>query len=188
MRTVLLYGHLGQQFGRRHRFDIATPAEALRALKANHAGFEQALLAHGGGYHILTGFDDRFAHEVAAPSGEREAIRIVPSVAGAGTGIGEAFAMWVASSFAISTTTYAVIAFAVNVAVSMVISGIANALFAPDTPDLRGSERPDNKPSDTFNGPVNTLAQGHPVPVGYGRLRVGSQVISAGLSVEQIPV
>jgi predicted phage tail protein len=53
MRTVLLYGHLGQQFGRRHRFDIATPAEALRALKANHAGFEQALLAHGGGYHIL---------------------------------------------------------------------------------------------------------------------------------------
>lgn len=33
-----------------------------------------------------------------------------------------------------------------------------------------------------FNGPVNTVGQGNPVPVLYGRLRVGSQVVSGGLS------
>ena len=35
--------------------------------------------------------------------------------------------------------------------------------------------------TDIFNGSVNTVGQGHPVPVGYGRLRVGSCVISAGI-------
>jgi predicted phage tail protein len=35
---------------------------------------------------------------------------------------------------------------------------------------------------------VNTTAQGHPVPVGYGRMIVGSAVISAGIDVDEIPV
>ena len=48
------------------------------------------------------------------------------------------------------------------------------------------SERPENKPSYSFNGAVNTTAQGHPVPVGYGRLIVGSAVISAGIDVDEI--
>ena len=32
MITVKLYGHLGKRFGKLHRFDISTPAEAIRAL------------------------------------------------------------------------------------------------------------------------------------------------------------
>ena len=47
------------------------------------------------------------------------------------------------------------------------------------------SERPENKPSTYFDGAVNTMAQGHPVPLGYGKLMVGSAVISAGLTVEE---
>jgi len=42
--------------------------------------------------------------------------------------------------------------------------------------------------SYVFNGAVNTTAQGHPVPVGYGRMIVGSAVISAGIDVDEIPV
>ena len=38
-----------------------------------------------------------------------------------------------------------------------------------------------NTPSYLFNGAVNTTAQGHPVPIGYGRLIVGSAVISASI-------
>ena len=39
-------------------------------------------------------------------------------------------------------------------------------------PDTGGGE-----PSYTFNGPVNTIGEGGPVPVGYGRLIIGSQQI-----------
>jgi predicted phage tail protein len=45
---------------------------------------------------------------------------------------------------------------------------------------------PENKPSFLFDGPVNTIAQGHPVPVGYGEMYVGSAVISAGIVTEEI--
>jgi predicted phage tail protein len=36
------------------------------------------------------------------------------------------------------------------------------------------------------NGSVNTSAQGYPVPVGYGRMIVGSAVISAGIVAEEL--
>jgi predicted phage tail protein len=67
----------------------------------------------------------------------------------------------------------------------LVLGGVSSLLFTPKTHDPAATERPENKPSYAFNGPVNTTAQGNPVPVGYGRLRVGSQVISAGLYVEE---
>ncbi|HNQ32149.1 MAG TPA: hypothetical protein PKJ93_00055, partial [Methanoculleus sp.] len=37
-------------------------------------------------------------------------------------------------------------------------------------------------------GPVNTMAQGHPVPVGYGEMIVGSAVISAGIEIDEVAV
>jgi len=43
-----------------------------------------------------------------------------------------------------------------------------------------------NKPSYLFNGARNTMTQGNPVPVGFGELGVGSQVISAGIRSVQI--
>ena len=39
-----------------------------------------------------------------------------------------------------------------------------------------------NQPSLAFDGAVNTMGQGGPVPLGYGRLLVGSQIISVGFS------
>ena len=41
-----------------------------------------------------------------------------------------------------------------------------------------------NVASKNFNGPVNTVAQGNPVPLLYGELIVGSAVISAGIYPE----
>jgi predicted phage tail protein len=41
--------------------------------------------------------------------------------------------------------------------------------------DRAFGERPENKPSFLFDGPVNTITQGHPVPVGYGKAFVGSR-------------
>lgn len=72
---------------------------------------------------------------------------------------------------------------------NLVLGGIAGMLTP--TPKIGGSdyadrERPDERPSFIFNGAVNTTEQGGPVPVIYGRMVVGSTVISGGITAEQI--
>jgi hypothetical protein len=46
------------------------------------------------------------------------------------------------------------------------------------------NDKPENQPSYAFNGPLNTQAQGNPVPVLYGELIVGSAVLSAGITAK----
>lgn len=184
MATVLLYGHLAKKYGRRHEFQISNPAEAIRALKANYPGFEQDVLGHGGGYHLLVGYESRMGERLGDVMSEREVIRVVPSVAGAGI---ETMAFWFFANTSLGVAASWVAGALVSIAISVALSSIASSLLAPDSPDSEGVERAENKPSYLFDGPVNTTAQGHPVPVGYGRLRIGSQVVSVGLSTEQIP-
>ena len=42
----------------------------------------------------------------------------------------------------------------------------------------------DNRASYAFGGVTNTAAQGYPVPLLYGRRRIGGAIISAGIYVE----
>ena len=82
-----------------------------------------------------------------------------------------------------AVATYATIA--TYVGTSLVIAGASQMLTpTPPTPP----EAPENKPSYVFNGAVNTTAQGYPVPIGYGRMIVGSAVISAGIVAEELPI
>ena len=61
-----------------------------------------------------------------------------------------------------------------------------------NTPNRRNSFDPanndpaDNRASYIYNGAVNLTAQGNPVPICYGRMRVGSVVVSAGVSTTDI--
>lgn len=69
----------------------------------------------------------------------------------------------------------------------MIMAGIGlilSAVFAPKMPGQQ--EKPDERASFTFNGPVNTMGQGGPVPLVYGRFRTGSAVVSAGINAEQL--
>lgn len=186
LRTVRLYGELGKRYGRTHRFDVRTPAEALRALSANFPGFKKYVAeAHtsGVGFRVVNGGADlESVDEVHHPaSGE---LKIVPEIIGSGATarilVGVAL---IAASF---IPFFAVASpYMMSVGISLVLGGVIELLSpmprAPEPP-----ERPENLPSYTFNGPVNTTQQGQPVPVGYGRLIVGGAVISAGLSTQQI--
>ena len=203
MKTILLYGFLGRQFGRVHRYDVRTPAEAIRALSVTLQGFRQAMVS-GGAYRVLVGGKEALNfRRIGHPVSSRESIRIVPVIAGAGRGLGQiivgaaliyfsgglagAFGATAASAGSAATAGFAGITAGTFTAigVSLVIGGVSQMLFAPKAPE--SVERPENNPSFAFDGAVNTAAQGNPVPVLYGGpLIVGSQVISAGLSVEQI--
>ena len=195
MVTVILLGELAKRFGRRHRLAIASAAEAVRALCANFPSFERELVASGErgvGYRVLAGRDALSLDQLHEPTGQQR-ITIAPVVSGAGSnGLGQillvvaliAVAWWnpigwaAAGSFLSQTTLY-------SIGTSMVLGGVAQMIApTPKAPDP--SERPENKPSYSFNGAVNTTAQGHPVPVGYGRLIVGSAVISAGIDVDEV--
>lgn len=70
---------------------------------------------------------------------------------------------------------------------SMLMSGISQLLFKPEEVEPSTYEADDKSKSNyAFNGPVNLTSQGNAVPIGYGKLRVGSQVIAAGLFAQNI--
>ncbi len=69
---------------------------------------------------------------------------------------------------------------------ALIIGGISQLLFKPPTPSIGSSA--DKTDSYTFNGAVNTSQQGGIVAVGYGRLRVGSMVISSNVQTWDIPI
>lgn len=209
MKTICLYGSLGQRFGRVHRYDVKTPAEAVRAMCATLDGFRVAIAQ--GAYRVLIGGKAALDEsKLQWPTSDRETIRFIPVVSGAGKGLGQIivgaaliyFSGGLAGAFG-ATGAAAGVAGAgagaagflgvtaatfTNLGVSLLIGGVAQMLFAPKQAQTGKNERPENTPSYSFDGAVNTAAQGNPVPVLYGEVEIGSQVISAGLAAEQIPV
>jgi len=75
------------------------------------------------------------------------------------------------------------------IGVSLALSGVATMLTK--VPSLRAQsitnrERPEERASFIFNGAVNNVEQGGPVPLVYGEMLVGSVVINASLNSEDI--
>lgn len=198
MKTIKLHGWLGKQFGRSFEMDVKTPAEALRALCAQLTGFQQALADDTTGFKLFAAKENFGVAEFHYPFSDREVLHVVPAVAGAQEG-GKSGGMQILIGIVIIVAMFytagaastlmgggmmaelaigAVYAFGA----AMVISGVATMLFAPPVPS--STEKPENRPSYNFNGAVNTVQQGGAVPILYGELICGSQVVSAGLSVE----
>lgn len=208
MKTIRLYGELARKFGRSYRLDVKSPAEAVRALSVMVPGFRQHLTENSEpGYQVRLGETPLSADEIVNPSSVEEVIKIIPVVYGRGDdGLGQiivgivliAVAWWnpfgwgalggsgslaAGTAGGAATTAMGV----VSIGASLVIGGVSQML-APAPPKIEGNERPENKPSYAFDGPVNTVASGHPVSIGYGRLLVGSQVVSAELFTVEEPV
>jgi predicted phage tail protein len=194
MMVVALYGVLGQKFGRTHRYAVRTPAQAVKALCATIPGFKRFLLENSKpGYRVVTRFGDTAPEQLIEPIPDG-VIRIVPVVTGS-KGVGQVIvgaimiylAWWNPMGWSAAAGTMSGLALKAmsSLGWALVFSGIGQML-AP-SPKTEGSvEKADNQPSYSFDGPVNTMAQGNPVAVAYGELIVGSQVLSAGLDVTQI--
>lgn len=195
LREVRLYGALGREFGRVHKFDVSSPAEAIRALAANFRGFEAALKAYAPGFHLLAGRrdvadGDRMHH----PAGASEPIKIVPAVAGAKGGLLSILAgvALIAAAFltggaTLAGTTSLWGSMAIGFGASLVLGGVSQ-LIAPQKAYSAGSDDDEeDTQSYVFNGPVNTTTQGTPVPIGYGRMIVGSALVSMGITTEELP-
>ena len=72
----------------------------------------------------------------------------------------------------------------IEAGIGMIAGGVIQML-SPLPKGISSKDSPGNTPSYAFNGPINTEAQGHPVPYfAGGPMWIGSAVISAGISVE----
>lgn len=188
LRTIRLYGKLGARFGRKFRLAVNSPAEAVQALSRMLPGFERELMESkdkGMAYAVFVGQRNIGPEELRWPSGDSE-IRIAPMISGSKRGgVFQMILGVVLIVVGVLITPYSgpLGGALVNAGIAMVIGGVIQ--FLTPMPKGRSAEdRPDNAASYSFNGAVNTQAQGNPVPLLYGELIIGSAVISAGISAE----
>jgi predicted phage tail protein len=184
LRTIRLAGKLGKQFGRIHRLAVESTAEAVRALCVMLPGFQTELMTSGDrgiGYACFVGKTNISKDDLQLAGGGD--IRIAPILAGAKSGgflqtvLGAALVIAGIFTFPAFPTLGAALA---SMGVSMALGGVMQML-SPQQNQSSAADKVENGASYNFNGPVNTTAQGNPVPVLYGRMIVGSAVISAGI-------
>lgn len=195
MTQIELGGILGKTFGKMHYRLISKTSEATLSLAATLDGFEKFMISsqrRGLTYAVFKGKKNIGLDDLGFPvSGE--VIRIVPVVIGskkAGLlqtilgavlitaavltgpgGIGAAFAAGGLTGFAAATGA------------SLVLGGVIQ-LLSPQPSGIASKQSADNRASYAFGGVTNTAAQGYPVPLLYGRRRIGGAIISAGIYVE----
>lgn len=190
LRTIRLYGKLGTRFGRVHRLAVDSAAEAMRALCVMLPGFKQELVTssdRGVTYAVFVGKENIDEKQLALPPG-RDDIRIAPVLQGSKRGGVLQTILGAVLVVVGAVLTYTGIGSAAGVPLmqfgaAMAFGGVVQML-SPTPKGLSAKDSPDNGASYNFNGPVNTSAQGNPVPVLYGRMIVGSSVISAGIYAE----
>nr|BAR26961.1 putative phage-related protein tail component [uncultured Mediterranean phage uvMED] len=216
MKVVKVYGALRERLGQcRFELNVATPAQAIKALCVNFPGLDKWLIdseQDGVAYRVKVGKEEATPSDVSVlglPWSEREVFSITPVVAGAGGGFGRVLfgALLIGASFAfpgaglfgssafgvfgplsagtIGTLTTVGTALSA-VGAGLVLTGVSQ-IISPTPPsglELKEANRIQNF---SFSGITNTSQQGLAVPIAYGRLFVGSAVISSGLDVDHSP-
>ena len=201
MRTVHLYGRLGKQFGSKHRFDVRTAAEALRALNCAFPGqFVEALQT---GHFKLVRGDKRSGMILAEINlinqfglGGAD-LHLIPSAIGAGNGKGVAktiigvaliggaifmsggtLATPLASTGLLSGVTWGNIAL---VGIGVALSGVASLMAKPAASTEKAKDN-----SFSINGPNNMGTQGTAIQLIYGECVAGSVCVSFDADIEDI--
>lgn len=209
LKTIKLYGILGQKFGREFKLDVANTREAMRALSVQVAGFEHFMLhAHEQGLRfavflkiknssnkrgkkrpaiydhetkrLITG--DNIGEEQLDMNTEADTIHIVPRVMGAGGNNG--ILQLVLGAILIAASFIPGIGQAAQVALigagaGMAMGGVASMLM-PKIDNTQDQNQDGNRANKGFGGAVTTVAQGNPVPILYGQREIGGFIISAG--------
>lgn len=164
MTEIHLHGILGKKYGKLHRFAIKEPKDVVRALEANYENFAKDLkdlLKKKIIYTIVA--DNQWVQKNSFNKKNIKKIDFVPVILGSGI-------TWV------------------WIAVSLIIS-IASAVYSyvqagkqqyPQIPGAEGTSTASSK-SLSFSNRENITEQGNPVPLVYGRLKVGSFVVQSAV-------
>ncbi|WP_458372232.1 tail assembly protein [Pseudomonas lactis] len=177
-----------RQFGKSYPLAVRTPAEAVKALCVQIPGFERYLSnAKSRGLEFAVFRDKRNIGESELNFSGTGDITIAPVITGSKRGgslqtiIGSVL---IAAAFVLSFTPFAAASpFLYQVGAAMAIGGIIQML-SPQAGGLKTSAAPENTPGYAFGSANNTTASGNPVPLCYGKRRVGGAIISAAIYAE----
>lgn len=206
LRVVHLHGRLGKDFGKSHRFDVATAGEALRALNCAFPGrFVKAI--EEGYYKIVRG-DKRngmqldlelvtqfnlgaadlhiipVAKGAAMSQTAKGTTKVVLGAALVGGAIfmsGGLLATPLAASGILSGTTYGTVA---AIGLGLALSGASTLLTKPAGQETQAS----NALSVNGGNIGNSGRQGDAIPLIYGEVMVGSTPVEVWSDVEDINV
>lgn len=195
MTTIKLSGPMIGLFGREHQRLVSTTREVFNALSVTFPGFQQYMntsKSRGLTFAIFVDKKNIAEDDLDFPNGGR-VIRIVPVIigskrAGALQTILGAVLVVVGAIGAFTPWGQAVGggawgSAAMKIGAAMMVGGVAQML-SPQPAGLSSKQDADNRASYAFGGVTNTAAQGYPVPLAYGKRRIGGAIISAGIYVE----
>lgn len=189
MTRIELSGTLGKMFGKVHHRLISTTHDAGIALANTIPGFEKFMISseeRGLTYAIFKNNKNIGLDDLGFPV-TGEVIRIVPVVVGSKK---SGFLQTILGAVIVAAGAVATFVFdqpwGVNVMMAggaMMLGGVVQML-SPQPAGRARKESADNKASYAFGGVTNTASQGYPVPLLYGKRRIGGAIISAGIYVE----
>lgn len=193
MTTIKLGGALGKVFGKNHQRLVSTTSEAIRALCYTLPGFEKYMNSskqRGLTFAIYKDDKNIGLDDLDYPS-SGNVIKIVPVIIGSKkAGLLQTILGVVIVAAAVFAGPMGLGALSAGAAwnigaigASMALGGIVQML-SPQASGLASKQSSDNQASYAFGGVTNTAAQGYPVPLLYGRRRIGGAIISAGIYVE----
>ncbi|OPA88696.1 tail assembly protein [Pseudomonas sp. OE 28.3] len=182
LTTVLLFGQL-RQFGRSFRLSVRTTAEAIKALCVQVPGFERFLSnAKSRGIEFAVFRGKKNIGEGELSFGGEGDIRIAPVITGSKrAGILQTIVgvVLLAISYVFPVTA----PYLAPAGIGLVAGGVIQML-SPQAGGLKTSAAPENTPGYAFGSAKNTTASGNPVPLCYGKRRVGGAIISAAIYAE----
>lgn len=182
MVNVRFYGSL-KQFGTKFRLDCKTPAEVVQALTSQIPKLRQFIqqglftvrvgqeyldnryLEQGLNQHLK---DDSTVHFTPVLKGSKKAGLFQTIVGAVMVVVGAVFQQY----------------YLVGAGIAMVAGGVAQMLTK--MPPMSTGKDAERKQSTSFSNLSNMAAQGRPMPLAYGRIRVGSLIISQGVETMDI--
>lgn len=197
MTIINLHGILAYEFGKAFTMYIEKPKQAIDAIDANKTSFKKRILELSEqGIHYTILIDGENVSEVHQLEIKKETtvVDITPVICGQGataliTAIGTALAGATGSAAAVAVGSALVTATATGFAATALTTFIGGALNMIAVTLIQQALAPSNKPQRTearisgakesflIGSKGNLAQQGIPVPVGYGRLRVGTSII-----------
>jgi predicted phage tail protein len=203
MTNIILHGILAKEFQPSFRMKIHKAANVVKAIDTNRPSFNKRifdLAKEGLNYAIIV--DGRKITELEELNAQKEPqeIHLVPLIVGAGVVTVGAAILVGAGKVVGAIGLTALGGFVGGLATSAVVSGIVGGLVMTAVsmglqmllaPNPKLAAGVDGAPisaatkalseSFSFSNKANVASQGTPVPVGYGRLKVGSQLIQTSI-------
>ena len=187
MVNVRSYGSL-KHFGSEFRLDCQTTAEIVQALTSQIPKLRQFI--QQGLFTVRVGrdyFDNRYLEQGLSHKLKADAtVHFTPVLKGSKRGglfgviagvaiIAGAIALGPLAGI-ISTNAAWIVG---SVGASLLLGGVAQMLTK--MPEMKMGTEKEKKQSTAFSNLSNMTAQGKPMPLAYGRMRVGSLIISQGV-------